>query len=45
MEKEQMLPNTSYGFNPNSTISANNLKGKLLGLKEKILDLTKEINS
>ena len=39
MEQDQM-PNTSYGFNPNSIISANNLKGKLLGLEEKILELT-----
>ena len=43
METEYM-PNTSYGFNPNSIISADNLKGKLLGLEEKILDLAKEIN-
>ena len=44
MEQEQM-PNTSFGFNPNSIITANNLKGKLLGLEEKILDLAKEINN
>ena len=44
MEQDQM-PNTSYGFNPNSIISANNLKGKLLGLEEKILELAKEINN
>ena len=37
--------NTSYNFNPNSIITANNLKGKLLGLEEKILDLAKEINN
>ena len=44
MEQEN-VPHTSYGFNPNSIISANNLKGKLLGLEEKILDLAKEINN
>ena len=43
MEEEQ-IPNTSYGFNPNSIITANNLKGKLLGLEEKILELAKEVN-
>ena len=36
---------TSYAFNPNSIITANNLKGKLLGLEEKILQLAKEINN
>jgi chromosome segregation ATPase len=36
---------TSYTFNPNSIITANNLKGKLLGLEEKILQLAKEINN
>ena len=36
---------TSYTFNPNSIITANNLKGKLLGLEEKILELAKEINN
>ena len=36
---------TSYSFNPNSIITANNLKGKLLGLEEKILDLAREINN
>ena len=46
MEQEQeQMPTTSYNFNPNSIISANNLKGKLLGLEEKILELAKEINN
>ena len=36
---------TSYTFNPNSILTANNLKGKLLGLEEKILQLAKEINN
>ena len=31
--EEENVPHTSYGFNPNSIISANNLKGKLLGLE------------
>ena len=44
MEQDQM-PVTSYTFNPNSIITANNLKGKLLGLEEKILELAKEINN
>ena len=45
MEQEEgMKTYTSYDFNPNSIISANNLKGKLLGLEEKILQLAKEIN-
>ena len=39
------VANTSYGFNPNSIISSDNLKGKLLGLEEKILELAKEINT
>jgi len=43
--EEENAPHTSYGFNPNSIIAANNLKGKLLGLEEKILDSAKEINS
>ena len=45
MEEEQMKTYTSYDFNPKSIITANNLKGKLLGLEEKILELAKEINS
>ena len=45
MEEEEFKPITSYSFNPKSIISANNLKGKLLGLEEKILDLAKEINN
>ena len=46
MEQEQeQMPITSYSFNPNSIISANNLKGKLLGLEEKILEFAKEINN
>ena len=44
MEQEQMKTYTSYDFNPSSIITANNLKGKLLGLEEKILELAKEIN-
>ena len=44
METQEQMPITSYSFNPNSIISANNLKGKLLGLEEKILELAKEIN-
>ena len=44
LEQEQMKTYTSYNFNPNSIITANNLKGKLLGLEEKILELAKEIN-
>ncbi len=43
--EEENAPHTSYGFNPNSIIASNNLKGKLLGLEEKILDSAKEINS
>ena len=43
--EEENAPHTSYGFNPNSIIASNNLKGKLLGLEEKILDSSKEINS
>ena len=43
-QQEEMKTYTSYSFNPNSIISANNLKGKLLGLEEKILELAKEIN-
>ena len=43
--EEQMKTYTSYDFNPKSIISANNLKGKLLGLEEKILELAKEINA
>ena len=43
MEQDQM-PVTSYTFNPNSIITANNLKGKLLGLEEKRLELAKEVN-
>ena len=42
-QQEEMKTYTSYSFNPNSIISANNLKGKLLGLEEKILELAKEI--
>ncbi len=38
------LPNGNYGFNPNSIITANNLKDKLLGLEGEILGLAKEIN-
>ena len=44
-QQEEMKTYTSYSFNPNSIISANNLKGKLLGLEEKILELAKEINN
>ena len=44
METQEQMPITSYSFNPNSIISANNLKGKLLGLEEKILELAKEVN-
>ena len=44
METQEQMPITSYNFNPNSIISANNLKGKLLGLEEKILELAKEVN-
>ena len=44
METQEQIPITSYSFNPNSIISANNLKGKLLGLEEKILELAKEVN-
>ena len=44
METQEQMPITSYNFNPNSIISANNLKGKLLGLEDKILELAKEIN-
>ena len=44
METQEQKPITSYSFNPNSIISANNLKGKLLGLEEKILELAKEVN-
>ena len=36
---------TSYTFNSKSIITADNLKGKLLGLEEKILQLGKEINN
>ena len=36
---------TSYDFNSNSIIASNNLKGKLLGLEQKILDLAKEVNN
>ena len=43
--EEQMKTYTSYDFNPKSIITANNLKGKLLGLEEKILELAKEINA
>ena len=43
--EEENVPHTSYGFNPNSIIASNNLKGKLLGLEETILDSAKEINS
>ena len=43
--EEENAPHTSYGFNQNSIIASNNLKGKLLGLEEKILDSSKEINS
>ena len=43
--EEENAPHTSYGFNPNPIIAANSLKGKLLGLEEKILDSAKEINS
>ena len=43
MEEQNQNTITSYSFNPNSIISANNLKGKLLGLEEKILELAKEI--
>ena len=43
--EEENAPHTSYGFNTNSIIAAYNLKGKLLGLEEKILDSAKEINS
>ena len=43
-QQEEMKIYTSYSFNPNSIITANNLKGKLLGLEEKILELAKEIN-
>ena len=45
MEEQNQNTITSYSFNPNSIISANNLKGKLLGLEEKILELAKEINN
>ena len=45
MEQEDFVPITSYSFNPKSIISADNLKGKLLGLEEKILELAKEINN
>ena len=45
MEEQNQATYTSYSFNPNSIISANNLKGKLLGLEEKILELAKEINN
>ena len=45
MEEQNQATYTSYSFNPNSIISANNLKGKLLGLEEKILQLAKEINN
>ena len=44
-QQEEMKIYTSYSFNPNSIITANNLKGKLLGLEEKILQLAKEINN
>ena len=44
METQEQMPITSYSFNPNSIISANNLKGKLLGLEGKILELAKEVN-
>ena len=43
--EEQMKTYTSYDFNPKSIITANNLKGKLLGVEEKILELAKEINA
>ena len=45
MEEQNQNTITSYSFNPNSIISANNSKGKLLGLEEKILELAKEINN
>ena len=46
MEQQDLTKTyTSYTFNPNSIITANNLKGKLLGLEEKILELAKEINN
>ena len=45
MEQEEFKPITSYSFNPKSIISANNLKDKLLGLEDKILELAKEINN
>ena len=35
---------TDFGFNPNSIINSSNLKGKLLGLEEKILETAKLIN-
>ena len=44
-QQEEMKTYTSYSFNPNSIITANNLKGKLLGLEEKILELAKQINN
>ena len=46
MDKQDMFQTyTSYTFNQNSIINADNLKGKLLGLEEKILELAKEINN
>ena len=46
MEQQDMFQTyTSYTFNQNSIINADNLKGKLLGLEEKILELAKEINN
>ena len=46
MDKQDMFQTyTSYAFNQNSIINADNLKGKLLGLEEKILELAKEINN
>ena len=36
--------NIDFGFNPKSIINSSNLKGKLLGLEEKILEVAKLIN-